>query len=215
MHDACAAPQQHVGIGAALDVAAEVLVRRPQDLLAIGGQMLDDGQGNAAGHHPIGQRLHLHGGVGVDDHGPVRVFVAEGFEILRRTAKVQGALRLQRRHEHLFVGRQDFRRLAHEANAGDDQGAGRMVTAKAGHLQGVGNESAGFLSQILHIAVHVVVRHQHGIARLEQFSDARLQPPALGVFKHGGHVLRNALGGEAVIGEGQGPSLRNPSGNSV
>jgi hypothetical protein len=40
MHQAGALPQQHVGAGLLLDVAAQMLVRRPQDLLALRMQVL-------------------------------------------------------------------------------------------------------------------------------------------------------------------------------
>ena len=45
--DAGAVPEQHVGAGPGPYVGTEVLVRRPEDLLAPGGQMLDDLQSHA------------------------------------------------------------------------------------------------------------------------------------------------------------------------
>jgi hypothetical protein len=44
VHDAGAVPQQHVGAGLVLDVAAQVAVGRPQHLLALRMQVADDGQ---------------------------------------------------------------------------------------------------------------------------------------------------------------------------
>ena len=199
MHHAGAAPQQHVRIGLALDVAAKVLVRRPEHLFPLGGQVLDDGQGDAAGHHPIRQRLHLGRGVGVNHGGASRMGLAEGGEVLRRAADVQGAGRLQGGHEHALVRGEDLGGLPHEADAGDDQGLRPMVPAEAGHLQGVRHKAAGGLRQVLHIPIDVVVGHQHRVPGFEQFRHPLMQPLPL-LHRHQSRpMLRNALCGQGVV----------------
>ncbi len=50
-----------------------------------------------------------------------------------------------------------------------------MVPPESSHLQGVRNESAGFLRQILDVPVHVVVGHQHGAACGEQIGNLGFQ----------------------------------------
>ena len=90
-----------------------------------------------------------------------------------------------------FFGAQDFRRLAHEAHAGDDQGLGRVVAAEARHLERIGDAAAGFLGQVLQVGVDVVVGDQHRFAFLEQAADLVLE---LGAFV-GRRRLRRARPG--------------------
>ena len=137
--------------------------------------MLDDRESDARGHHPVGERLHGHGRVGVDHHRPIRIRFAEGAELARWTTEVQGALGLQRRHEDPLLRRQDLRRLAHEPNARDDQRLRRVVTPEAGHFQGVGHAAAGLVGEVLDVAVYVVVRDQDRVPIREQPLDFAFQ----------------------------------------
>ncbi|EJT85682.1 hypothetical protein PPS11_05472 [Pseudomonas putida S11] len=72
-----------------------------------------------------------------------------------------------------FFRSEDFRRLAHEAHAGNDHGFGRVVLAEAGHFQRVGHAAAGFFGQRLDDRVAVIVGDQHGVLGLELGSDGR------------------------------------------
>ncbi len=119
--DAGAVPRQHVGAGLAGDVVAEVAVGRPQDLLAPLGEVAHDRQRAGAGDDPVGPRLHGGARVRVDDDRPVGVRVAEGGELIRRAADVERARRVEVGREDALLGAQDLRRLAHEADAGDDE----------------------------------------------------------------------------------------------
>ncbi|MNS88892.1 hypothetical protein D3C72_1228840 [compost metagenome] len=145
VHQARALPQQHVGAGLLLDIAAQVLVGCPQDLLALRMQVLDDLQADAGGHHPVRARLHGGAGVGVDHHGAVRVRIAEGGELIGRATQVERAGRVQVRHQHGLLGAQDLGGLAHEAHAGHDQRLGGMIAAEARHFQRIRHAAAGFL----------------------------------------------------------------------
>ena len=161
--DAAALPQEHVGAGDLADVLAQVTVRRPEDGLAPVGQVAHHPGSDGGGHDPVGPRLHLGGGIGVDHHGPVGVGIAEGTEFPGGAAQVQGALRLQGGHEDPLLGAQDPGRFAHETDTGHHQGSRLGAGAEAGHLQGVADEAAGLLGQGLEGVVHVVVGHQGGV----------------------------------------------------
>ena len=177
VHDAGAVPDQHVGAGDALDVMPEVPVGREQDLFALRVQVRDHVLGDAGGHHPVRARLHGGRGVRVNHHGAVGVLIAERRELVGRAAQVQRAGGLQGGHQHALVGRQDLGRLAHELDAGHDQGLRRVVVAEARHLQRVADNAAGFLGQVLHRAVGVVVGDQHGVFTRQVVPDPRTQFP--------------------------------------
>lgn len=50
-----------------------------------------------------------------------------------------------------------------------------MVAAKTGHFQGVGDDAAGLLGQVLQVAVHIVVGHEHGTLGGQQVFGALLE----------------------------------------
>jgi hypothetical protein len=184
VHDAGAVPEQHVGAGHALHIAAQMLVRRPEDLLALCVQVLDDGQRDAGGDDPVERALTSARGVGVDDDGAVRVRVAEGAEGVRRAALVQRAGGAQVRHQHALFGVEDLCRLAHEAHAADHQGGG-IARCRSGPSPGVGDVAAGLLGQGLEVAVDIVVGHQHGVLLDQQRLDALFQRGLGGVASAG------------------------------
>jgi hypothetical protein len=97
-------------------------------------------------------------------------------------------------------GRQDLGRLAHEAHAGHHQRLRRVVAAEARHLQRVGHAAAGGQRQVLQVAVHVVVRHQHGAAGLQQLGGALTQAGALGGRQRRRHAGPGVLGAAAAGG---------------
>ena len=119
--------------------------------------------------------LDLGAGVGVDDHGVVRVAVAEGAEQLGRAVLVERTGGVQVRHEHPLLVVEDLRGLAHEAHPGNHQGGGPLLGAETGHLERVGHAAAGLVGQILQVAVRVVVGCEHRILLAEQLADARLE----------------------------------------
>lgn len=154
-----------------------MLIGRPEDLLALCLQMLDHLDGDRGGDHPVGARFHGRRRIGVDHNGAVRVRIAKSAEFIRGAADIQRAGCLKRGHQHALVGRQDLRRLAHEANPGHHQRGGIVAGAKAGHFQRIGDTAAGFLRQLLDGVIGIVMRYQHGVVLLEQaldFSHARL-----------------------------------------
>jgi len=63
-----------------------------------------------------------------------------------------------------------------------------MVTAEARHFQRIRDQPAGFQRQILKVAVHVVVGHQHGAVLVQQRSGAGLQRLACGRWQRGGYL---------------------------
>ena len=117
VHDARAVPEHHVGAGLALDVAAQVAVGCPQDLVALVFQRAHDVQRAAGRDQPVRPGLHRSAGVGIHHHGAVGVRVAERVEFLNRAAQVQRAVGVQVGHEHALLRAQDFCRFAHELHA--------------------------------------------------------------------------------------------------
>ena len=169
VYDAGALPQQHVCAGLLLDIAAKMPVGRPEDFLTLFFQVVDDGQRARTGHHPVGARLHYRAGISVYNHRAIGVCVAKCVEFVNRTAQVQRTGGIQIRHEHGFFRTQDLGGFSHETHPGHDQRLRFVVSAKARHFQRIGNTTACGQRQILQIAVHVVMRHQHGPAGLDQF----------------------------------------------
>jgi len=180
VHHTAAVPDEHVGTGLALNIVAKVLVRCPQDFPALLVQVLDELDRNARSHHPVGARLHRRAGVGIHHHLAVRMGVAEWNETVGRAIEIERALGLQSRHEHAFFRIQNLGGLAHEAHPGDYQCFGRMLVAKARHVERVRDVTAGLLGKTLQVFVHVVVRHQHRILRFQKSLDLVEQTLAFG-----------------------------------
>ncbi|MNG97804.1 hypothetical protein D3C79_569270 [compost metagenome] len=183
MDDAGAIPEQHVSAGLFLDIAAQVLVRPPDDGFAVVHQALDDFQRAAGGHHPVGTGFDRRRGIGIDHHGALRVLVAKRRKLFDRATQVKRTGRFQGRHQHALFRGEDFCRLAHEAHPGDNHRAGFVLVAEAGHFQRVGHAAAGFLGQRLDHRVTVVMGNQHRVLRLEFGGD-------------GGTVIGLLLGGQ-------------------
>ena len=204
--DAGAVPHQHVGAGLARDVGAEVPVGGPQDLLARVREVAHDRERAGARDHPVGAGLHGGARVGVDDDGAVGVRVAEGGELVGRAAEVERAGRVEVGHQDPLLGAQDLRRLAHEADAGDDERPRRVVAPEAGHLERVGDAAARLEGQVLDVAVDVEVGDEDGVVLGQQGGGARLLLGPLGRRRHEGHArpgpgetLRAVAGGLRVL----------------
>ncbi|MNZ83905.1 hypothetical protein D3C78_1026470 [compost metagenome] len=171
MNDARTVPKQHVGACLALNVGAQVLVRAPDDRLAVVHQAFDDFQRATGGHDPVRSRFHRCRGVGIHHHRTLRMLVTERRELVYRAPQVQRTGRLQGRHQHAFFRIEDFRRLPHELHARHHYGLGRVCIAEAGHFQGVGNAATGFFGQGLNDRVTIEVGNQHRVLSLELGGD--------------------------------------------
>ncbi len=134
VHDARTLPHQHVGPGFALDVGAQVLVWRPQDFVPAFFERAHDVKGAARCHQPVGARLHGRAGVGIDHYRALGVLVAKGGKFVDRATEVERAGGVEVGHEHGFVRRQNFGRLAHEAHAADHQRLRCVLAPKTRHL---------------------------------------------------------------------------------
>ncbi|MNF55441.1 hypothetical protein D3C76_709040 [compost metagenome] len=185
MDDAGTVPQQHVRAGILLDVAPQVLVGCPDDLLTVIHQAFDDFQGATGGHDPVGTRLDRSRRVGIHHHGAIRMLVAECSELIDRATEIQRTGRFQGRHQHALFRVEDLGRFAHETHASHQHGLGRMLVAEASHLKGIGHATTGFLGQGLDHRVAIIMGDQHCILRLEFGCD-------------GGTVLRFFLGGQRL-----------------
>ena len=86
-----------------------------------------------------------------------------------------------------------------------------MIPAEAGHLQGIRHEAAGFLGQVLHIPIDVVVGHQNGIPLGQQVRDLGLEPRPLARPQNRRRMLGNLLGAQAVIRQIQGRAAHRSS----
>ena len=161
--DATALPQDHLGPGLLLHIFPQIFVRRPDDLLSRRRQALDHLHRAAGGDHPVGPGLHRGAGVGVDHHSVIGMTVAEGPEFVGGATQVQGAFRMEVRHQHPFFRVQDLGGFAHEAHAADDKGGGVRLVAEPGHVQGVGDATAGLVGKPLQVGVRVVVGDHHGV----------------------------------------------------
>ena len=175
VHDAGALPQQHIGPALALHIVAQKLIRRPQNLLALRVQMLRHRQGDRRGNHPVRPRLDRRAGVGVDHHLAVRMGVAEGGERIRRAGQVERAFGVVVNHQHPLVRAENLGRLAHKAHPGHDHRLRRVFKAETRHFERIGDEAPALLGQVLQGIVHIVMRDQHRVFRLQLLNQARLQ----------------------------------------
>ena len=209
MHDAHAGPKHHVGAGLFLDVAAQMLVGRPKDLLPLLVQMAHDVEAHARSDAPVGARLHGRAGVGIDDHGAVRMRIAELGEFIGWAAEVERAFSLERGHEHALVRAQNLGGLAHEAHARHDERLGRMVAPEARHFERVGNTAAGLEREVLQIGIDVVMRNQHRAQLAQQLRRTGFQRGALFGRQGLGHAGPGAVDDAvADVGNGVGRSGR-------
>ena len=89
MNDAGALPAEHVCPGLLLDVASQMAVGCPDNLLTQAVQVLNQFNGDARRNNPVCARFHCCRRIGVNHHGPVRMGIAEGREFVNRTAEIQ------------------------------------------------------------------------------------------------------------------------------
>jgi hypothetical protein len=195
VHHAGGVPHQHVRPGHLLDVGAQVLVGRPQDLAALGVQVAHDLLRDGGGDHPVGASLHRRARVRVDDHHPVRMLAAELRERLDRGGEVERALGGEVGHQHPLLGIQDLGGLAHEAHARDHDGLRGVLVPEARHLERVRYRSAACLRKILQVRMDVVVGDQHRIALAEQLFGALQE----GRLFRGRDQARGLGGGDAYV----------------
>ncbi len=188
MDEARTLPQQHVSAGLLLDVAAQVTVGRPDDLLAARVQIGNDFQPDRRRHHPVRARLHRRAGVRIDDHRAIRMRVAERGEFVGGTTEIERTGGVEIRHQDAFVRAQNLRGLTHETHAGHDQRLRVMIAAETRHLQRIRDAAAGFVSEFLQLGVHIIVRDKHRLFTREQRADARLQRDFLFRRRHVGHL---------------------------
>ncbi|MNP35194.1 hypothetical protein D3C76_1285160 [compost metagenome] len=119
MDDTGPLPAQYVGARLLLHIVAQVTVRGPDDFLAQAVEVLNQFNGDTGGNYPVRTGFYRRRGISVDHHGAIGVAVAKCMEFFFRTAKIQRALCVQRRHQHLFFRAEDFGGFAHKAHAGD------------------------------------------------------------------------------------------------
>ena len=174
VHDAGPVPQQNVCACGFLDIATQVLVRRPQDFFAFGVQMLNNGLGTTGGNNPISPGLYRGRGIGINHDGAIRVLITELRELVCRATNIERAGRLQGWHQNLFLRIQNLCRLSHETNAGNDHGGGRVLVAEARHFQGIRHTTTGLFCQPLDVRVGVIMRNQNGILLLQSHLDPGL-----------------------------------------
>ena len=109
------------------------------------------------------------------------MLITEHGKLVDRTTQIQRAGRFQGRHQHALVGSENLGGLAHELHAGHDQGLRRMILAEAGHFQRVTDNAAGFLGQVLHCVLGVVMGHQHRVFLYKAIPDL-LHQELLAIF---------------------------------
>ena len=105
----------------------------------------------------------------------VRMGLAERLELLGRAAVLQAAAGVHVGQDHDLVGRQDLRRLGHEADAaeGDDVGVGRLRLAA--EIEAVADE----IGNVLDFGRLVIMGEDDGVALLAQPVDLGAQVEAL------------------------------------
>ena len=199
MNHTGAAPQQHVRTGAGLNVVAEMFVRRPEDFLIACRERFDDRQRHATGDHPVRERFHSRRRICIDNHCTIRVGLTELFKGIWWAAEIQRTFGLERRHDDTLVRREDLRGFTHETNTGHNQSTGCMIPAKARHFERVRHTAAGFLGEVLHIAIDIVVGDQSCAALSQRRCDLVFQGRDAFVRQHLRNDNRNFLRREGEI----------------
>ena len=96
------------------------------------------------------------------------MLITERGKLVYLTSQIERAGRLQRRHQNALFRAQNLGRLTHEANTGNNQRGGRVITTKPGHFKRVGDAATGLLGQLLQQGVGVVVGNQNGVLCLQR-----------------------------------------------
>ena len=135
VYHAAAIPDEHVSAGLALDIVAQVFIRRPQYFLSLLVQVLNKFRGDTRRYHPVGTRFHGCAGIGVHHHLAFRMGIAKWNERVGRAPEIERALGLQGRHEHTLFRIQNLGGLAHETHTGDHQCSRRMLMPKTRHVE--------------------------------------------------------------------------------
>ena len=144
---------------------------------------------------------------------PAETLVVSGVRFMGETSKIlspekrvfmptleaECSLDLQRRHEYALLGRKNFRRFPHETNARDDQRMGGALVSEARHFQRVRHVTAGGFSEILNVAVDVIMRHQRRIQLRQAFGYARFQKIALFVVELEGLHQRDRFHWQGIV----------------
>ncbi|OHT19235.1 hypothetical protein BHE75_01218 [Sphingomonas haloaromaticamans] len=168
--DAGARPQQHVAPGLAVEIGAQILVGREDDLL-VHRQLRQDLFRRGAGDDDVRMRLHRRRAVDVGDGDMIGVRRAEPGELFRRAAILQRAAGIHVRQDHRLFRAQYLGDLGHEAHAAEGDHIGAGVRRLAAQVQAVAHE----IGQVLNIGRLVIMGQDHGVALLAQPFDLRAQ----------------------------------------
>ena len=110
---------------------------------------------------------------------------AERRELVGRAAVLEAAAGVHVGQDHDLLGRQDLRRLGHEADAaeGDHVGIGRRRLAR--QIEAVADE----IGEVLDLRLLVIMREDHGVALALQPLDLGEQVDALQAVRSGRSFL--------------------------
>jgi hypothetical protein len=170
MDDAHARPEQHLALGHAREVAAQVAVRAEDDGLVL-RNLREDALGRGTGDDDVTERFHFHRAVDVGERDMVGMLGAEGGELFGRAAVFQAATGVHVRQHDDLVGRQDLGGLRHEAHAAKGDHIGVGLGRLARQVEAVADE----IGQVLQLGLLIVVRKNHGVALLAQPVDLRAE----------------------------------------
>ena len=196
-------PEAHLAAGLLGDPLAEVLVGDEQDVF-VGGDLVDDFDGVAAGDDHVAERFHAGGAVDVGDDVNVgiggfvggKTFVGAG--VGERTTGVDVG------EENGARGVNDFGGLGHEVDAAEENDVGLGGLRLIGEAEGI----ADVIGDLLDGLDLVIVREDDGVALAFQGEDFLLD---------GSELRRGGAGGEDerfVVEDGHG-KIEKEGGHSL
>jgi hypothetical protein len=159
VHDTDTRPEQHVATHLAVEVSAQMLVRSEDDFLVL-RELVQDRFGRRAGDDYVAQRLNRRRAVYVRKCDMVRMGFPERPELFGRARIFEAAPCVHVGQDDNLLGRQDFGRFGHEADAAesDDIGAGR------GRLAAEVEAVADKVGNVLDFGLLVIMGEDHGVA---------------------------------------------------
>ena len=161
VHMASALPQQHPPARNSVYIVAQVAVGT-EDYLLVLRQLAYYALRIAARYDDVRQRLHRRRGVHIAHHRVAHMLLLELPQLLGAARVGKRAARVKVGTQHRLVRTQQLARLSHEVHAAHHYHLSLRLRRLASQRQRVAYE----VGNVLHRAVRIIVRHNHGVLLL-------------------------------------------------
>ena len=115
----------------------------------------------------VAERFHRRRAVDVGERDMIGMGSSKGRELVRRTAVLEAATGVHVGQDYRLLGRQDLRRLGHEADAAKGDHLGIRLSGLARQIETVADE----VREVLDFGLLVIMREDYGVALALQALD--------------------------------------------